>query len=243
MADTGTINEKQTQYVVNVPVKLEREEILQQIKPASSRARMEKYVDELIPMVQKAVRARALYRVVCVTAKGDDWVEIENIRFSGKVLRKCLENVDTVFVTLMTCGKELDELPVSPKDYMRYFCMELIKTYVIYRVGQYLFNYLRKKFKLPDITHLHPGEFADLGIEQQVPLYSLFNDPEKAIGVKLTSTRTLQPLKSASSIMFYNGPSFQSCELCLQAKCPGRRAPYNPKLAEKFGLKTKRQNG
>jgi hypothetical protein len=240
MAETVTNKTKTTQYVVNIPVKLDREEILEQIKPESSRARMEKYLDELIPMVQKAVRARALYRVVCVTAKGDDWVEIENVRFTGKVLRKCLADVDTVFVTLMTCGKELDELPVSPKDYMRYFCLELIKTYVILQTGRYLFDYIKKKFKLPDMTHLHPGEFADLGIEQQVPLYSLFSDPEKAIGVKLTSTKTLQPLKSASSIMFYNGPSFQSCELCLQAKCPGRRAPYNPKLAEKFGLKTKK---
>jgi hypothetical protein len=242
MADADLNIEKPTQQVVNIPVKLDREEILQQVKPESSRARMEKYVDELIPMVQKAVRAKALYRVACVTARGDGWVEIENVRFTSKVLSRSLANVDTVFVTLMTCGKELDELPVSPKDYMRYFCLEMIKTYVIYRVGQYLLDYIKEKFELPDITHLHPGEFADLGIEQQVPLYSLFSDPEKAIGIKLTSTKTLQPLKSASGIMFYNGKSFQSCELCLQAKCPGRRAPYNPKLAEKFGLKTKKSD-
>lgn len=240
MVKAGTKTEKPTQQVVEIPIKLDREEILQQIKPESSRARMEKYLDELIPMAQQAVHAKALYRVACVTARGEGWVEIENVRFTSKVLSQSLVNVDTVFVTLMTCGKELDELPVSPKDYMRYFCLEMIKTYVIYRAGQYLFNYIRKKFDLPDMTHLHPGEFADLGIEQQVPLYSLFIDPEKAIGVKLTSTKTLQPLKSASGIVFYNGPGFQSCELCLQAKCPARRAPYNPGLAEKFGLKTKK---
>jgi hypothetical protein len=242
MAEAVTNNTKVTQYVVNIPVKLDREEILQQIKPESSRARMEKYLNELIPTVQNAVHAKALYRVVCVTARGDDWVEIENVRFASRVLSQSLANVDTVFVSLVTSGQELDELPISPKEYMRYFSLEMIKTYVIYQAGQYLINFIKKKFDLPDITHLHPGEFADLGIEQQVPLYSLFTDPEKAIGVKLTSTSTLQPLKSASGILFYNGPSFQSCELCLQAKCPGRRAAYNPALAKKFGLKTKKQN-
>jgi hypothetical protein len=203
---------------------------------------MEKHLDELIPMVQNIVRAKALYRVACVTARSENGVEIEGVKFTSQVLSKSLASVNTVFVSVMTCGKELDELPVSPKEYLRYFCLEAIKTNVLLQGGQYLINLIKKKFDLLDITHLHPGEFADLGIEQQVPLMSLFHDTEKIIGVKLTSTKTLQPLKSATSIMFYSGPSFESCALCLQPKCAGRRAAYSSKLAVQFGLPAKKQN-
>jgi hypothetical protein len=235
-----TQTENMSQQRIDIPISIDRAEIVKWFKSERTRPIMEKHLDELIPMVQNAVHAKALYRVACVTARGDDWLEIENVRFTSKVLSKNLATVDTVFVSLITCGKELDELPVPPKDHMRYLCLETIKTHVIYKAGEYLINHIKEKFNLPDITHLHPGEFADLGIEQQVPLFSLFTDPEKAIGVKLTATKTLQPLKSASSIMFYNGPSFQSCELCLQANCQGRRAAYNLKLAEKFGIKIKK---
>lgn len=235
--------EKDTQFVLDIPVTIDRAEILRSFgNNERTRAAMEKHLDELIAMVQNTVRAKALYRVACVTARSEHDVEIEGVKFSSKVLSKSLASVNTVFLSLITCGKELDELPVSPKDYLRYFCLEAIKTNVLFQAGRYLIDHIKEKFNLPDITHLHPGEFADLGIEQQVPLMSLFHDTEKIIGVKLTSTKTLQPLKSASSIMFYNGPSFESCALCLQPKCAGRRAAYNPKLAAQFGLPTKKQN-
>lgn len=228
------------EFVLDIPVVIDKSEIVKNFNNERTRPAMEKHLDELIPMVQKAVHAKALYRLAKVTARGEEWVEIENKRFSSRVLSKCLASIDTVFVSLMTCGKELDQLPVSPKEYMKYFALEAVKTYVIFMAGQYMIKQIKEKYTLPDITHLHPGEFSDLSIEQQVPLYSLFKDPEKSIGVKLTSTKTLQPMKSASSIMFYNGVSFESCELCLQANCSGRRKPYNVKLAEKFGIKVKK---
>ena len=232
-------HQENTQQQIDIPVTINREAVAQSFKAERTRPMMLKYMDEIIPMAQKAVSVKALYRVVCVTDRGDDWVEIENVRFNSKVLTKNLEKVDTVFISLMTSGTELDNLPVSSKDIMKYLCLEAIKTNVLFQAGEYMINFIKNKFSLPDVTHLHPGEFADLGIEQQIPLYSLFDDAEKAIGVKLTPNKTLSPLKSASSIMFYNGPSFQSCELCLQANCAGRRAAFNPRLAEKFGLKTK----
>ncbi len=231
---------KTGQQQIEIPVTIERDAVVKEFKSERTRPMMEKFLDELIPLAQKALHAKALYRVACVTARREDGVEIEGVKFNSRVLSKNLAEVDTVIVSLMTCGKELDEIPVSPKEYMKFFCLEAIKTYVIFQAGEYLNKYIKDKFELPDITHLHPGEFADLGIEAQVPLYSLFDDPEKAIGVTLTPNKTLSPLKSASSIMFYNGPSFQSCELCLQPNCAGRRKPYNPRLAEKFGIKVKK---
>jgi len=227
---------------MDIPVSISRADILKQINNERIRPMVEKHLDELILMVQNAVHAKALYRVGCVGAKGEDWVEIDGIRFTSKVLRGSLAEISTVIPYVFTCGKELDELPVSQKEFGRYYCLDAIKMYVAFQAAGYLMNYLKEKFNYPEITHLHPGEFADLPIEQQVPLFRLFDDTEKAIGVKLTSNKTIHPVKSGSGLLFYNGPSFESCQLCLQPHCTGRRVAYNPALAAKFGIKAKKKN-
>jgi hypothetical protein len=235
--------EKENQQVIDIPVTIDREQVMRFLgSNERTRAAMAKHLDDLTPMVQAAVKARGMFKVARVSNRGDDWVEIEGVRLTSKVLTKSLENTDTVFPYLFTSGKELDKLPVSPQEHMRYFCLDALKMNASLQAAAYFMNYIQKKYALPRITHLHPGEFADFPIEQQVPLFSLFHDTESLIGVKLTSTKTIQPVKSGSGIVFSNNTSFESCALCLQARCPGRRAPYSPKLAEQFGIKVKKEH-
>ena len=224
------------QYRVDIPVTIDRAELVKQFKVERTRPMMEKYLDEMIALAQPAVRAKGLYRVAAVGATGEEWVEIEGVRFTSRVLSKCLANIDTVIPYIFTCGKELDELPVPSSDRMRFFCLDMIKMQAAMLGAGWFMDYLKNKFNFPDVTHLHPGEFSDLPIEQQVPLFSLFNDTEKAVGVKLTSNKTISPVKSGSGLLFYNGVSFQSCQLCLQPHCTGRRAAYSPALARQFGI-------
>jgi hypothetical protein len=229
------------QYRVDIPVTLDRAELVKFFKVERTRPMMEKYLDEMIVLAQPVISAKGLYRLASVGVKSDDWVEIEGVRFTSKVLGKSLANIATVVPYLFTSGKELDELPVLPSDRLRHYCLDLIKMQVAFQGVGYFMNYLKEKFDYPEITHLHPGEFADLGIDAQVPLFSLFHDTEKAIGLTLTPNKTLSPIKSGSGFLFYNGTSFISCELCLQAQCPGRHAAYNPKLAAKFGISAKKK--
>jgi hypothetical protein len=231
---------KVEQYRVDIPVTIDRSELVKQFKVERTRPMMEKYLDEMIALAQPVMQAKGLYRLARVTGRGEGWVEIEGIRFNSKVLSQSLEKIDTVVLYVFTCGKELDDLPVPSSERLRFFCLDMIKMQVSMLGAAWFMNYLKDKFKFPEITHLHPGEFTDLPIEAQVPLFSLFEDTEKAIGVKLTSNKTIHPVKSGSGILFYNGTSFISCELCLQAHCPGRHAAYNPKLATKFGIGVKK---
>ena len=232
--------ENVSQYIVDLPVKIDRAELVKQFKVERTRPMMEKYLDDMIKLAEPVARPKGLYRLACITGRGEGWVEIEGVRFDSKVLSKSLEAIDSVVLYAFTCGKELEDLPVPSSDRMHFLCLEMIKMQVSMNAGFYFMDFLKKKFQYPEITHLHPGEFADLPIEAQVPLFSLFENTEKAIGVKLTSNKTIYPVKSGSGLLFYNGASFISCELCLQAHCTGRRAAYNPKLAAKFGLKTKK---
>jgi hypothetical protein len=231
---------KVEQYRVDIPVTIDRAELVKQFRVERTRPMMEKYLDEVIALAQPVIHAKGLYRLARVTGRGEGWVEIEGVRFNSKVLSKSLEKIDTVVPYVFTCGKELDELPITPADRMRFLCLDMVKMQAALLGAGWFMNFLKEKFQFPEITHLHPGEFADLPIEAQVPLFSLFDDTEKAIGVKLTSNKTIHPVKSGSGILFYNGSSFISCELCLQAQCPGRHAAYNPALAEKFGIKTRK---
>ncbi|OGO31297.1 MAG: hypothetical protein A2Z29_08845 [Chloroflexi bacterium RBG_16_56_11] len=41
-------------------------------------------------------------------------------------------------------------------------------------------------------------------------------------------------MKSGSGILFSSGTSFESCQLCVQARCPGRRAAYSRELARRL---------
>jgi hypothetical protein len=230
------------QYKLDIPVTLNRAELVKFFKVERTRPMMEKYLDEVIELAKPVIRAKGLYRLASVGKKSDDWVEVEGVKFYSKVLSKSLANIETVVPYLFTSGKELDELPIPSNDRLRLYCLDLVKMQVTFQGMAYFMNYLQKKFDYPEITHLHPGEFADLGVDAQVPLFSLFHDTEGEIGLKLTPNKTLSPVKSGSGFLFYNGSSFVSCELCLQAHCPGRHAAYNPKLAEKFGIGVKKKN-
>ena len=232
--------ENENQQTIDIPVKLDRAELIKSFqKQEKTRAMMEKYMDEVIATAWPAAKPKGMYKVSCVGAREQDWVEIDGLRFTSRVLSKCLENIGTVFPYVITCGKELEDVPITRQDHLRYYCLDIIKMNVLFQGMAYFMNYIKEKYALPEITHLHPGEFSDLPIEMQVPLFSLFHDTEKAIGAKLTPNKTIYPVKSGSGILFSNGSSFESCQLCLQAKCPGRHAAYNPKLAEQFGIKVK----
>ncbi len=219
------------QFRVEIPVNIDRRELFKNFRQERTRPMMEKYMDEIISLAVPAARPKGLYKLSCIGARERDWIEIDNVRIKSRVLSKSLINIDTVFPYIFTCGRELDELPVSPKDTFRYFCLDMLKMYISMEAAKFFMNYIKEKHDMPDIIHLHPGEFEDLSIDEQVPLFSLFNNVDREIGVTLTSTKTIQPVKSGSGILFSNGHSFESCQLCLQENCAGRRAQYNPDLA------------
>ena len=50
------------------------------------------------------------------------------------------------------------------------------------------------------------------------------------MGVRLTDSFLMVPNKSVSGIFFPAEVTFTSCQLCQRGVCPGRRAPFDPKL-------------
>ena len=77
---------------------------------------------------------------------------------------------------------------------------------------------------------MSPGSLADWPINEQKPLFELLGDVEKLVGVNLTDSFLMSPIKTVSGFRFSKESDYVSCQLCPREKCPGRKAPYEPNL-------------
>jgi hypothetical protein len=189
---------------------------------------------ELAESALAIARPKGIYQISHASVIDRETVEIDGVRFTSKVLSKLLYDQDEVVPFIATIGKELDEMPVPPRDMLRQFSLDAIKTVILVGAVDYLTEYVKEKHGIPRAALLNPGELQDWPISQQKPLFELFHGAEKQIGVALTHGSAMKPIKSRSGIIFPNETGFLSCLLCTQFKCPGRRAKYNPELVKEY---------
>ena len=98
----------------------------------------------------------------------------------------------------------------------------------------HLSDHLDRRYRPGAMSHMNPGSLKDWPITQQKELFSLLGDVDAAIGVTLTEGMVMVPTKSTSGIYFPTETKFESCQLCPKEDCVGRRAPYDPALAERY---------
>jgi hypothetical protein len=227
-------SEEKRVYQVEIPFKLDITSVVKRLRLNKTSRRLEEMARELAETARAVARPRAVYQLSYARVIDNATVDIDGIIFTSRVLSKNLLNQDRVIPFIATIGKELDELPIPPRDMMRQFCLDTIKTVVLVSSVDYLTEYLKETHSIPRAALLNPGEIADWPITQQKPLFALFGGAEKKIGVSLTAGGVMKPIKSRSGILFPNDTGFLSCQLCTQLKCPGRRAKYDPELAKEY---------
>ena len=218
----------------NIPVSLEPERVLKFMRVRKRNKHIEDMVQELVEVVRPIARPRAVYKVSYIDDKDGDSVSIDGVKFTSRVLRKNLDKVGRVFPYIATCGTELEEIAVPSDDLMKSFCLDAIKTTVLGMAVTYLRDYLTKYYALGNVSHMNPGSLESWPVSQQKELFSLFGNAEEPVGVKLTESCVMFPLKSVSGIYFPTETRFESCQLCLREKCIGRRTPYDPEVARKY---------
>ena len=218
----------------NIPVDLETSRVLKFMGMRSSNQQIERIVQELVEVARSVARPKAVYKVSYIDDKDGDTVTIDGVRFTGRVLRINLDQVERVFPYIATCGTELEEIAVASSDVMKSFCFEEIKIMVLRSAVAYLSNHLTEHYALGKMSRMSPGSLESWPVAQQKELFSLFGDVEELIGVRLAKSCVMFPLKSASGIYFPTEIKFESCQLCPREKCIGRRAPYDPELAKKY---------
>jgi len=218
----------------NISVKLDPGEVLKRLRLGDKSEHIENSVQQIIEIVRPIVRPKAIYEVSYVDSKNEDSLDVGGTRFTSRVLRVNLDKIERVFPYIATCGSEVDEITIPSEHLMENFYLDTIKGMVLGSAISYLKDYLTRNYALGQVTHMNPGSLDDWPVTQQKELFSIFGNVEDCIGVKLTESYLMIPLKSVSGIYFPTQIKFESCQLCPREECSGRRAPYDPSLAGRY---------
>ncbi|MFB3883379.1 MAG: vitamin B12 dependent-methionine synthase activation domain-containing protein [Armatimonadota bacterium] len=222
------------QTVAQIPVELDLERIHSDlhVSPESEDA---KDLADLVERVAAMAEPKAAYDVCYVDDRGAGGVIINGVTFTSRVLEVNLRKVHRVFPFVVTCGRELENVPGVDGDPLREYWLDHLRILALQAASARLKAHIESTYQPGKLSSMSPGSLADWPITQQKQLFALLGDVEGAIGVELTDSYLMVPMKSVSGMYFPTEASFHSCSLCPRKECPGRSAPYDERLwAEKY---------
>ena len=222
------------EIIDQIPVGLPLGEIRRQLHLEKDNRWQE--VQKLVEAAKILIEPKAAFKVSYISQKLEDAVDIDGIRFTSRVLRKNLNDVERVFPYVITIGDKLKEKGSESGDLIKVYYFDVIGNIALSATRQYLEKQLQSRYGLDGMSFMSPGSLTDWPIEEQKPLFSLFGEEEISIGIKLTKNLLMLPAKSISGIYFPTEVSFFSCQLCPRDKCPGRKAAYDNNLAKDYGI-------
>ncbi len=196
-------------------------------------------IQRLAIEAQVIARPKAFYKIAPIEARGDDFVVIDGIKLTSRVLRVNLELEQRVFLYAATCGTELEGWSASVKDGLQNFWANEIKGMALHSAIQALDENITTRFNTGQISSMSPGSLDDWPLEEQRGLFTLLGDLKDGIGVQLLDNLWMIPTMSVSGIRFPSEAGFESCQLCPREVCSERAAPYDEGLYDrKFRIKT-----
>ncbi|AET68405.1 vitamin B12 dependent methionine synthase [Desulfosporosinus orientis DSM 765] len=217
----------------NIPCQIDLEILCKKLRLKEDSSFYEE-VAKLVAEAQQIARPKGIYKSTLIEEKGDNFVTIEGIKFTSKILRKNIGENYMVFPFVATCGVEIEEWSKQFDDYFTVYCVDTIKEMVLQNARQALMSQIDKIFNLEHASNMNPGSLPDWPITEQRPLFKLLGNVEELIGVHLTESCLLLPVKTVSGIRFFKESSFESCQLCLKLECPNRKAPFNEEMYKQY---------
>ncbi|MDR0288392.1 MAG: hypothetical protein LBI03_11900 [Clostridiales bacterium] len=217
--------------------KLEKIPIKSTAKQVVDRLRIQELEDielvtELFRKACDIANPKALYREAYVEEIEGCKVRISGKDFESAVMAANLKNIHRVFAYVCTCGTEIDNWSHLEKDHIVSLWLDMIKQMFVYDANLFLFKHLKTVFGFKNLSAMNPGS-GNLGnwpITQQRELFSLIGDVKSEIGVTLTDTFLMLPVKSTSGLYFSSEKEFVNCALCGRKNCVGRKAEFDEKL-------------
>ena len=218
----------------DIPVRLDVEEVLTGLKFSKNTPYAEKMIGELIESITPVMKPKAVYTECSVQNRDEDTVAIDNHVFRSKVLVKNLIDQTRCYPYIVTAGRELEEI-VLPEG-QSIMLLDLVKNIVVEKAFQYTKTYIVEKHGVEHVSGLSPGHLDDWPLKQQRVLFDLLGSDVAKIGVELTDAYLMKPIKTVSGILFTSETGFQSCQVCTQPRCMGRKTSYDPNIAKLYGL-------
>ena len=197
-------------------------------------------VTGLFYKAKEKARPKALFREAYVDRIDGGCVTINGVEFISDVLAANLKDAGRVFAYVCTCGEEVDDWSREEKDYFKSLWLDMIKQLFLNDAVAYLRKYIGDSYKLEKLSSVNPGSgnLENWPISQQRPLFGMIGDVKSEIGVTLTESFLMVPIKSVSGVMFPSENDFHNCALCLRENCKGRRAEFDRALYDKTFAKS-----
>ncbi len=192
--------------------------------------------DELEKLALEAraiAKPEALYGLAFIGSEDKRTVEVEGVTFKSRVLRVNIGSQQRIFPYIVTGGVELDAWARSRQGNLQRYLADIIAEQAVEVADDALEDHIQERHRPGTLSVMNPGSLSDWPISEQVPLFALLGDTKQTIGVALTESMMMVPVKSVSGIRFVSDQSFQSCQLCQSETCRARRSPYDAELYEK----------
>ena len=187
----------------------------------------------------KIAKPKVLYREAYVEEINGSLVYINGVKFESTVLAMTLKDISRVFAYVCTCGTEVDEWSQKEKDYVVSLWLDIMKEMFLGDASLFFKEHIKTAFQYEQLSSINPGsgELESWPITQQAPLFEMITDVKKEIGVILTDSFLMVPIKSTSGLLFSSETGFDNCALCTRKNCPNRRAELDAALYERvFGV-------
>ena len=162
---------------------------------------------------------------------------VGGMRFTSKVLCVNLRDVKATYPYVATGGRELHDLSMSKDDPLERYWIDSIAERILMEGLAGGRAAVAGREGTGELCAMNPGSLPDWPISEQRPLFELLGDVMGRIGVELTDSCLMIPIKSCSGLFFESSEHYSNCSLCPRDMCPGRREPFNEALAlTKYGL-------
>ena len=190
-------------------------------------------ITQLCKEAQEIARPKFAYNVSFIEERGEDFIVADQIRFNSRVMSVNLSKLDRIFPIIATCGREIEEWSKGIHDILYQYWADKIKEMALESARKNGIEYVCNRYNLKRISFMSPGSIDDWPLSAQTGLFSLLGNAVSEIGVELTDSFLMLPVKTVSLIMFETEINYDNCQLCPRKSCPNRRATYVPDLYEK----------
>ncbi|NLG26109.1 MAG: vitamin B12 dependent methionine synthase [Clostridiales bacterium] len=186
---------------------------------------------ELFDTASAIARPRMAYCRCDIELLDDNRVRVGDMAFKSRILRVNMDDVKQAFPYVATCGRELHDLAESKDDPLEKYWVLTIAETVLYEGLNTALAAIRATEGTGTLYAMNPGSLPDWPLSEQRPLFHLLGDVMGTIGVELTESCLMMPVKSVSGLMFESRIHYTNCALCPRDGCPNRREPYQPEMA------------
>lgn len=147
-------------FILDVPFQIDLDRLLKRLRVESG-SQYAAEVRGLAGDAQAVGRPEALYRVAFIESRGDDYVVIDNVVFTSRVLRVNLDSAHRVFAYVATCGMELEDWANSIRDVLHRYWAETIKEMALHAATKVLNEHLVERYRPGRTATMSPGRLAD----------------------------------------------------------------------------------